>query len=68
LLATVPKQIRLAAREELTVKLPNENAASKLSAGTYRLEFIYWTTDAGGNPSGNPITVYSSTFNIIARD
>lgn len=68
LLATVPKQIRLAAREELIVKLPNENAASKLSAGTYRLEFTYWTTDAGGNPGGAPITVYSSTFNIIARE
>jgi len=68
LLATVPKQIRLAAREELTVKLPNENAASKLSAGTYRLEFTYWTTDAIGNPTGNPITVYSATFNIIARE
>ncbi len=68
LLAAPTRQVRLAAREEITVKLPNDNASPKLSAGTYRLEFIYWATDAGGNPIGNPITVYSSTFNVIAKE
>ncbi len=68
-LLTIPsKQVRLAAREELIVKLPNVTASPKLPAGTYRLEFVYQTADASGNPIGNPITVYSSTFNIVAKE
>jgi hypothetical protein len=68
LLAAPSRPVRLAAREEVIIKLPKDIASPKLSEGTYRLEFTYWTTDAGGNPTGNPITVYSSTFNIVAKE
>lgn len=68
LLASPSKPVRLSAREEMTVKLPDGNVSSKLSAGTYRLEFTYWTTDANGNQTGNPVTTYSSTFNVVAKE
>lgn len=68
LLASPSKQVRLAAREEMTVQLPDNNAPTKLAPGTYRLEFSYWAIDASGNSTGNPITVYSSTFNVVAKE
>lgn len=68
LLAAPTRQVRLAAREELTVRLPSDNASPKLSAGTYRLEFTYWTMTASGNAVGNQLKVYSSTFNIVGKE
>jgi len=68
LLLTPTRLVKIGAREELLMKLPTDDIAARLEAGTYRLELIYFAMDASGSPTGNPITAYSKTFTVAAKE
>lgn len=67
-LLTPTRLVKIGARETLQMKIPNNDLAAKLDPGTYRFELAYWTTDASGQPVGNPITVYSRTLTVAAKE
>ncbi len=67
-LLTPTRMFRVNAREELTLKLPSEDASPKLTPGAYRLEFSYSAMGDNGQPTGNEVKVYSATFTITQRD
>ena len=68
LLLTPTRLIKLGAREDQVLKLPTDDLAAKLDPGTYRVELTYWAMDSNGQPVGNPATVYSRTFTVIAKE
>lgn len=68
LLLTPTRMFRVNAREELTLKLPSEDASPKLTPGTYRLEFGYSVLGGNGQPTGNETKIYSAIFTITQRD
>ena len=68
LLLTPTRLIKIGAREDVLMKLPTDDLAAKLDPGTYRVELTYWAMDANGQPVGNPVTVYSRTFTIAAKE
>ncbi|HQR33250.1 MAG TPA: hypothetical protein PLK30_10955 [Blastocatellia bacterium] len=67
LLGSQSNLIKISAGEDRKLKLPADTAPTKLAAGAYRLEFTYWQVDANGNPTGNPTTVFSNTFAVVAK-
>lgn len=68
LLSTPTRLVKIRAREEIPILISNDNPASKLAPGTYRLELLYWAMNANGQPTGDPVTVYSKTFTVIAKE
>lgn len=68
LLLTPTRMFRVNAREELTLKLPSEDASPKLTQGTYRLEFSYLMMGDNGQPASNEVKIYSASFTITQRD
>ncbi|MEP7338273.1 MAG: hypothetical protein ABI977_11115 [Acidobacteriota bacterium] len=68
LLATPTRLVKIGAREDVLLKLPADNTASRIEPGTYRLELVYFAMDANGQPTGNPSTVYSRTFTVAAKE
>ncbi len=68
LLLTPTRLVKINAREEMLAKLPTDDLNPKLEPGTYRVELTYWAMDANGQPVGNPATVYSRTFTVIAKE
>lgn len=67
LLATPSKPVKIASREEIELKLPTDEVATKLTQGIYRLQTTYWNLDANGNPVGNPSNIYSATFSVTGK-
>ncbi|MGH9802574.1 MAG: hypothetical protein ACRD82_19590, partial [Blastocatellia bacterium] len=67
LLSTPSRPVKVSSREEIELKLPTEDATSKLPVGSYRLGLTYWNVDANGNTTGNPTTIYSQTFSVAAK-
>ncbi len=67
LLATPSKPVKIASRVEIELKLPTDEATTKLAQGTYRLQTTYWNLDANGNPTGNPTNIYSATFSVTGK-
>lgn len=66
LLATPSKPMKIASRDEIELKLPTDNVATKLSPGTYRLQATYWNLDASGNQVGNPTNIFS-VFTVTGK-
>jgi hypothetical protein len=67
LLMTPTHLVKLSPHEDLSVKLPTPEMAVKLDPGTYQLELMYWAMNEGGQPVGNPTTVYSKTFTVASK-
>lgn len=68
LLNTPTRLVKIGTREEVQMKFPADDLAVKLDPGTYRMEFIYWAADANGQPTGNPFTIRSQTFSVLAKE
>lgn len=67
LLATPSRPVKISSRENLEIKLPTDDAASKLPAGNYRLLLTHWNVDASGNTTGNPTNTFSATFSVSGK-
>lgn len=68
LLLSPIRLIKIGSREDLFVKIANEDAASRLTPGTYRLELTYSGVDNAGQPAGSPVTVYGATFTVASKE
>lgn len=60
--------VPIEAHKDYWVKLPAGNASSVYAPGVYRLEFTYFFVNSAGQPTGDPITVYSSSFKLTAKE
>lgn len=67
LLTTPTRPVKISSRENLEIKLPTDNAASKLPAGDYRLLLTHWNLDANGSTTGNPTNTFSATFSVSGK-
>lgn len=67
LLASPIRLVRLNPGQENLIKIANEDTASRLLPGTYRVELTYSMVDGNGQPAGNPITIYGTTFTVTPK-
>ena len=67
LLATASRPLKISSRDEIELKLPTDDVATKLTPGTYRLQTAYWNLDANGNPIGSPNGIFSSVFTVAGK-
>lgn len=68
LLATPTRLIKIGSHEDYFVKIANDDTASRLTPGTYRLELTYMMADSTGQPTGTPMTIYGPTFSVLGKE
>jgi hypothetical protein len=59
--------IKIASRQRVTIKLPDDPLTSTFGPGTYRLEFSYFPVESSGQTTGRENKVYSAQFQILPR-
>jgi hypothetical protein len=59
--------VKIASRQRVTIKLPDDPSTTNFEPGTYRLEFSYFPVENNGQTVGREHKVYSPQFQILPR-